>query len=330
MSGRRMTNRRKRQMQLLSRSILQQEHSSSAVMKFIILFLTAIIGFFLYWSTNVPLSEVVIARGRVQPLHDVALIQHVDGGEIEEIFVSERDVINAGDPLVRMNGEILALRIREGNSQLYSLRIQRNLLLEELDIQKQLHEQRLVSTIDYLSLQREIAEIRGRIDETMQSLERYELIRKGLIINAPISGTVHGLEVHGAGTIIKPGETIFSIIPMDAKYYAQIDIPASRMGAIKKGLPVVLKFSAYNFSRFGGMEGRLEDFSVATFLNDRGEPYYQGVVTLPRNYLGDNSAELPVLQGMTLNAEIQTGSKTLFEYLFLPVKSSTGSSFREP
>ncbi|MDC7125418.1 MAG: HlyD family efflux transporter periplasmic adaptor subunit [Spirochaetales bacterium] len=323
-------NDTKTKMQLLSRSVLQQEASSIRVLKIIIVFIVLVTGFFIYWSTNVPLNEVVIAEGKIQPLEGIAYIQHLSGGKIIEAHVQERTFVEKGDILFRLDSTLLEYSLKQKSSELYYLRIQRNLLIQELEIQKNLYEQQLISIVEYLDLQREIASIRGKIILAEQQIEQYKRREQEMVVYAPINGTIHDTGTHGVGTIIEPGETVFTIIPKDAKFYAQINIAASQIGAIKPGLPVVLKFSAYNFARYGGMNTNFKEFSATTFYDQKGEPYYQGIVELPRNYLGNNPEELPVFQGMTVSAEILTGTKTLFEYLFLPVKASLDSAFSEP
>lgn len=313
----------------LSRSILLDETGSTLVIKLTLLFLLLLVSFFIAWSTFVPLNEVVSVPGDVQPIGQSAKVQHQRGGKITELNIQDQSSVTEGELLLKLDSSSLEMLIDEENSALYSLRVQRNLLLEELELQEKLYAQRLISATEYLALQRSITTIRGNIANGINRVKRYESEIEKLSLYAPISGTIHGLDDILPGAVIQTGQILFSIIPKDTQYYARIEIPANKIGSVIPGMTVTLKFSAYNYSRFGGMEAQLQDLSVTTYTDQKGIPYYQGIVPLPSTYL-DEQKQYPILQGMTLIADIKTGDKTLFQYLFLPIKASRDTSFNEP
>ena len=99
-----------------------------------------------------------------------------------------------------------------------------------------------------------------------------------------------------------------------------------------KNSPVQLdtvKVTTFDFARYGGIDGTLCEVSATTFLDENGEPYYRGLVNLSQNHVGIDDTVNLVLPGMTVQADIKTGKKTLLEYLLKPVVSSVNESFRE-
>ena len=101
------------------------------------------------------------------------------------------------------------------------------------------------------------------------------------------------------------------------------------IGHVRLGQPVSVKVSSYDFARYGTIAGRLTGISATTFLDPDQNPYYRGKVTLARNYVGADPARNVVLPGMTVQADINTGEKTLMQYLLKPIYTSIHDSFRE-
>jgi HlyD family secretion protein/adhesin transport system membrane fusion protein len=95
------------------------------------------------------------------------------------------------------------------------------------------------------------------------------------------------------------------------------------------GQPVQLKISAYDFSRYGWLSGRLDFISVNTFTGPNGERYYRGRVQLDQRHVGDDPERNPILPGMTVMTEIVTGRKTILAYLLKPVHVALTSAFSE-
>jgi membrane fusion protein, adhesin transport system len=150
-----------------------------------------------------------------------------------------------------------------------------------------------------------------------------------LEIKAPVEGFIHGLTKHTIGGVITSGSTILEIVPQNRRLEGEIQISSKDIGHVRVGQVVVLKFTTYDFARYGGLEGTLKDISATTVLNEVGEPYYKGLVRLNRDYLGDNPGSEKVLPGLTLQADIITGQKTVLEYLLKPIFASARQALQE-
>ena len=177
-----------------------------------------------------------------------------------------------------------------------------------------------------------LAELSETVNELIQVEEALVEIEdrvRRLEIAAPVRGIVKGLVVHTVGGVIPPGAVITEIVPLDKDLIVEARIQTRDVGHVKIGQAVTIKVTTYDFARFGGISGELQDVSASTFLDEQGDPYYKGMILMDRDYVGKDPAANRVMPGMTVQADIKTGKKTLFQYLLKPVYSSVSTAFRE-
>ena len=174
-----------------------------------------------------------------------------------------------------------------------------------------------------------------RLDQVLaEKTQNAEIIQKleeriaRLHVRAPARGMIKGLTVNTVGAVVQPGQTLMEIVPLDKKLEVMVKISPQHIGHLKPGQNVQVKFSTFDFSRYGSIAGTLEKISATTFTGENGERYYQGTIALSRNYVGYDSSNL-VMPGMTVMADIITGEKTILEYLLKPVHLSLKTAFME-
>lgn len=175
----------------------------------------------------------------------------------------------------------------------------------------------------------ELGAATSELAQVHEVLAKFEDRVRRLDIKAPVRGIAKGLKVFTVGGVIPPGAVILEIVPLDKELLVETRISVRDVGHIAVGQPVMVKIVTYDFARYGGITGELKDVSATTFLDDKQQPYYKGIVALDRNYVGFDPERSRVLPGMTVQADITTGQKTLLEYLLKPIYSSVVTSFRE-
>lgn len=169
---------------------------------------------------------------------------------------------------------------------------------------------------------------------TLELAQNQEIIQKlqeridRLQIRSPSHGLVKGLTINTVGAIVQPGQTLMEIVPLDKSLEVSVKISPQDIGHLKLGQPVHVKFSTYDFSRYGYITGQLDQISATTFATDNGERYYQGRVILDKNYVGQNPANI-IMPGMTVMADVITGEKTILQYLLKPIHLSLQTAFSE-
>ena len=182
---------------------------------------------------------------------------------------------------------------------------------------------------------RNINEINEKLDQIMaEEAQNKELMAKlteqfeRMHIKAPVRGLVKGLAVNTIGGVIQPGQTIMEIVPLNHQLEASVKISPQDIGHLKVGQSVQLKFSTFDFSRYGSMEGKLEQISPTTFAAEDGSRYYRGRVSLDKAFVGSNPNNI-VLPGMTVMADIITGEKSILQYMLKPIHISLKTAFTE-
>ena len=172
------------------------------------------------------------------------------------------------------------------------------------------------------SVSAEIAEVRNAIARVKDRVDRLEVI-------APIRGLVQELKVQTVGQVVQPGALLMKVVPIDDKLEASVRIATNDIGHVKVGQDVVVKVGSYDFSRFGGVPGKLQKISATSYVEDNGDAYFKGSVTLDQPFVGSEPGRFPVTPGMNVNADIETGSKTLLEYMLKPLTDAMDRAFRE-
>ncbi len=171
-----------------------------------------------------------------------------------------------------------------------------------------------------------IASERSQVGEQLARLED-RVTRTA--ITAPVDGIVKGLVVTSAGTIVGPGSVIMEIVPSSRELVASIRISPRDVGHLSVGKEAVLKIETFNYARYGVITGHIKQISASSFRDEDGNPYFRGLVSLDRDYVGHDPLSNRITPGMTLVADIKTGEKSLIGYLLRPVYNTLNDSFGE-
>ena len=119
------------------------------------------------------------------------------------------------------------------------------------------------------------------------------------------------------------------IVPADGGLIVEARIPPNEIGQIHPGLPAEVHLSTYDHARLGPLQAEVFRLSATTYLDPRGVPYYKGELKLKQPYVGATPALYPVLPGMSGEARIVTGERTMIQYLLRPVVQSLHQAFNE-
>lgn len=441
--GARRERQKSKQFRLLSRAIQLEETFDPRLARVTMLTGSAVVLMVLVWSGFAQLNELARTSGTIEPVGNVRIVQHLDGGIVKQIHVAEGQRVARGDLLVSLAGGNLQNDLTRAKRRLRQLRIderryraylkgenpdfssfggagdvdiadalathqsqvsaqldrvrvarlqleqnQRDLVAltarsktletrladvsEIYENRKVLFAKGLITRPRLLQSKQDTDRIRGeiqvlhqriaaskkassereaRIDslrtenrainyanlnsvlvlvgETEELVDKLEEQVSRLQIHAPVGGIVKGLELSEPGEIIQSAATIVKIVPVNEQLVARVKISPRDIGHLQVGLPVQVKVSAYDFGRYGAIEGRLAKMSAATFKGDGGAHYYSGEVVLGRDFVGNDPALRPIAPGMIVSADIVTGSKSVLQYLLQPVYSSLSVAFSE-
>lgn len=145
------------------------------------------------------------------------------------------------------------------------------------------------------------------------------------ILESPLKGIVNKLSVTTIGGVIRPGEEIMQIIPLDEEMFIDAKIKPEDIANVKPGQEATIKLSAYDYTIYGSLQGEVHVLSADTFKDERdpkATPYYKVTLRVDVAHLTERQRNLQIKPGMQATVELRTGEKTILKYLLKPLYKS--------
>jgi len=167
-------------------------------------------------------------------------------------------------------------------------------------------------------------EAKKMIDSGKDRIDRADL-------KSPVNGIVQQLFVHTIGAAVTSGKELISIVPLKDTLLVEASVLPQDIGFIRKGQPVTIKVSAYDYSIYGGLEGTVEHISPDT-IQDPKDPqrtYYRIQIRTAKNIIDHLGKSYTIIPGETVQADIITAKRTIMQYLLKPIAKSLADPLRE-
>ncbi|RPF02620.1 HlyD family secretion protein/adhesin transport system membrane fusion protein [Vibrio crassostreae] len=231
-------------------------------------------------------------------------------------------------------GNISRLRVLEMRQKLASIeqkieeaRGKKAVLIKQADSTEQKIEQLLAEAKAKVSDDRskavsDLSALNARVRSSQAKLTNTMLV-------SPLQGLVQSLPSTQNGGVIQPGGTVVEIVPVGGKADFKARLSPRDIGFVSVGQPTRIKIDAFDYSRFGALKGEVESISPTTSQSERGEIYYEVVVSVETPYFRDNPESFSILPGMTGEVDITTGEKSVFQYLWKPIYTNISVAFGE-
>jgi adhesin transport system membrane fusion protein len=145
-------------------------------------------------------------------------------------------------------------------------------------------------------------------------------------VKSPVRGRVQRLLANTVGGVLQPGKDILEIVPLDDALVLEAKVQPKDIAFIHPGQAATVKFTAYDFSIYGGLDATVDNISPDTQVDERGNAFYLVRVHTDRPNFGE---QLPIIPGMTAEVDILTGKKTVLSYLLKPVLKARAYALRE-
>ena len=223
---------------------------------------------------------------------------------------------------------------------------------DELTMTIPLVQKGIVSRVEQLRLEREVNELEGRRKELVggsqqAAMEKYNEVKAQLeeldeilegredrvlrtLVRSPVAGTVNKLYINTIGGVVQPGEPIVDIVPKNETLLVEAKIRPSDIAFLSPGQKATLKFSAYDFALYGGLEGTVEHISADTIEDEIDQQHYYMIkVRNAEGKLVKKGEELPIIPGMTVEVDVLTGRRTVLQYLLKPFHRMRFNALRE-
>lgn len=424
--------------------------------------LAALILTFIIWAYFAALEQVTSGEGKVIPSSNTQIVQSLDGGILEELYVREGMSVLKGQPIARIDdtrfqsdvnqqkqevdslrSNIIRLRaelssilvgddsnwrlqikiakkdiiftnelaekmpelvarqqqeysdridslinqlaiqgrkieqktqeIQELDSKIGTLKRSYDFANKELSLTRPLAEKNIIPEVELLKLERNVNDILGELEgvqllrpksesslseavlqrrETalkyrtdtraelnkMQAeLSRMNEAQVGVqdkvekaLMTSPVVGTIKTIHINTLGGVITPGQPLMEIVPTQDKLLIEAKIKPQDIAFLHPGLPAIVKVTAYDFAKYGGLHGKVEHISADTTQDDKGNSFYIiRVRTESSSIIKKDKTELPIIPGMMTTVDVITGKRTVLEYILNPVLRAKQSALRE-
>ncbi len=275
----------------------------------------------------------VLERQRVQRRQEYEEAQ-VDRTTAEATLSLIAEEVAIMAPLVerRMEPETTMLALRRNEAEWQGRRVRAGATLERLqsaldeidDRVRALRSGARAAALSELSIATaELAELEPRLPALLQRVTRSEL-------RAPVRGIVNRINLTTLGGVAQAGETLIEIVPLDDTLLVEAYVRPADIAFLYPGQPVKVKITAYDFSRYGGLDGEITRIGAdATRRPDRDEQAFVVQVRTETNILDADGEALEIIPGMVAEIDILAGRKTILEYLTRPVIRVKERALRE-
>jgi adhesin transport system membrane fusion protein len=179
----------------------------------------------------------------------------------------------------------------------------------------------------------ELVRVASELSQTKENASAREDAFRRTTIRSPMKGIVKNVQITTVGGVIQAGQPILEIVPTEDEMLVEAYVKPSEVAFLKVGQKAVVKLTAYDFNKYGGLDGVLEHLSPDTLRDERqkkpGNPIeleeglYRIMVRVKETDGTRNGLKLTPTPGMTATVEIRTGQKSVLEYLFRPLQNVT-------
>ncbi len=165
-----------------------------------------------------------------------------------------------------------------------------------------------------------------KLQSTGKALE--DRVRRTLV-TSPVRGVVKQLLVNTVGGVIQPGSDIMEIVPLDDTLLIEAKIRPQDIAFLHPGQEAVVKFTAYDYTVYGGMKARLEYIGADSVTDDEGNSFFLIHLRTDKSHLGSAEKPLLIIPGMVASVDIITGKKSILSYLLKPIIRARAEALRE-
>jgi len=240
--------------------------------------------------------------------------------EQEFTLKTSKDQIAQLEAEIKILGEVSSIRGDLAKEKLatrvQALDAQRNLS----QAQAELLRYRKANMDDLNTSTGELAQTEEQMTKLKDRLQRVDVV-------SPVDGVVQDLKFRTLGGVIPPGATLMNVVPLDGKMHAEVRVQPTDIGFVKMGEDARLKLGTYDFMRYGTITGKVTMVSSFSSLDEKFNPYFKVIVSIPQNFVGDK--EKTIEPGMTVQADIITDRQSVLKYLLRPIYVAFSQGMRE-
>ena len=259
-------------------------------------------------------SEPALMRQETQAFNARKLALSESLRAVDASLASVTRELTITEPMVRQGvmSEVELLRLKRQQSELMGQRAERqNRYLTDAN--------------------NELVRVSSELSQTKESATAREDAFRRTTIKSPMKGVVKNVQITTVGGVVQAGQSILEIVPTEDEMLVEAYVKPSEVAFLKVGQAAVVKLTAYDFNKYGGLDGVLEHLSPDTLRDEKqrkpGNPIeleeglYRIIIRVKPSSELRNGLRLTPSPGMTASVEIRTGYKTVLEYIFRPLQN---------
>ena len=230
-------------------------------------------------------------------------------------IVPQTELATAQREVVDLRGRIAAAREQQGRAMAAVSEAQSQASEAQFEFRKQALDER--------------SQVQQKIAVNQQSLQGRGQSGR-LELRSPVDGVVNDVKVTTIGGFVAAGEKVMEVVPMGDKLLVETRVKPSDIAFIKVGDRALVKVTAYDFSTYGGLDGRVVQVSADSIYDEaEREAYFTVIVETERSFLESAGRRLPITPGMMTDTQIITGRKSILAYLLKPLSKARNEALRE-
>lgn len=177
--------------------------------------------------------------------------------------------------------------------------------------------------------QTELDRVTRDLEELTQRVRKFEDNLDRTTLRAPVDGFIKTLHVVSVGGVVRAGERVADIVPADDRLIIEAQLPPGDIGYVRAGQATKVTLASADAQKFGDIKGTVDTVSPDTLVTEDGQPYYKVKILTDQSYFEDGKLRYDLFPGMQVMTSIQTGSRTVMEYILDPLIGRMGDALRE-
>ena len=178
-------------------------------------------------------------------------------------------------------------------------------------------------------VQIKLEENRQNFSELSQRIRKFKDSLQRTVLRAPVDGIIKTLYVFTQGGVVRAGSTILDIVPQDDYLIIEAKLQTQDIGYISPGQNAVLTLTSADAFKYGVLNGKVIQISPDTFITPQGMAYYKASIMTDKSYFESGKEKYMLYPGMILQVSIQTGKRTVLQYILSPFLNSMNSAMTE-
>ena len=175
----------------------------------------------------------------------------------------------------------------------------------------------------------ELDAARLTFDELTQRMRKFEDSLARTTLRSPVNGLVKTMYIATIGGVVRAGEPVVDIVPQGDMLIIEAKLATQDIGFVQSGQLAKVTLASADAQRFGGLEGKVISVSPDTLLTPEGSPFYKVRIETDSDHFQRGEERYNLFPGMQVIANIHTGNRTVFQYLFQPFIDSMDDAMRE-